>query len=95
MRLIWSPFAQANLRDINSYYGSRNSRATAKLIGRIFRSADNLLQYPNLGKPNAFKTCRLLQVPKTAYVLPYRVMPDGIEILAVFDQRQDKPDYLQ
>jgi toxin ParE1/3/4 len=95
MRLIWSPFAQANLRDINSYYGSRNPRAAAKLIDRIFRSADNLLQYPNLGKPNAFMTYRLLQVPKTAYVLPYRVMPDGIEILAVFDQRQDKPDYLQ
>jgi toxin ParE1/3/4 len=95
MRLIWSPFTQANLRDINSYYGSRNPRAAAKLIGRIFRSADSLLQHPNLGKPKAFKTYRLLQVPKTAYVLPYRVMPDGIEILAVFDQRQDKPDYLQ
>jgi toxin ParE1/3/4 len=95
MRLIWSPLAKANLRDINTYYGSRNPQAAAKLIGRIFKSADNLIQHPNLGKLNAFKTSRLLQVPKTAYVLPYRVMPDGIEILAVFDQRQDKPDYLQ
>jgi toxin ParE1/3/4 len=95
MRIIWSPFANANLEEIHSYYSHRNSKAAAKLLAKIFKSAGNLSHYPNLGKPNRLKTCRLLQVPGTAYLLPYRVIGDRVEIIAVFDQRQDKPKHFQ
>lgn len=95
MRIVWSPFANTNLRDIHDYYDTRNPQAASKLLIKIYTSARNLSHYPNLGKPNRLKTCRLLQVPKTAYVLPYRVIGDTIQILAVFDQRQEKPEQYQ
>ncbi len=95
MRVVWSPWALVNLRDIQSYYMRRNPRATRKLVARIKEAARLLEDFPNLGKPNQTKTCRMLQVPQTVYVLPYRLVDDLIDIIAVIDQRQERPDYLQ
>jgi toxin ParE1/3/4 len=95
MKVVWSPWAQVNLRDIQRYYMRRNPQATRKLVSRIREAARLLEDFPYIGKQNQMKTCRLLQVPQTVYVLPYRVVDDVIDIMAVFDQRQERPDYLQ
>jgi plasmid stabilization system protein ParE len=95
MKMVWLPAAQADLRNIYDYYQPLNPQAAVQMLARIHKSAGSLVDFPHLGKANATKSCRLLQVPGTVYVLPYRVLPDAIEILAVFDQRQERPDYLQ
>jgi addiction module RelE/StbE family toxin len=95
MTVIWSPFAQANLREIGAYYGARNPEATKAMMQRIVTSANRLRDYPQLGRLNKFKTCRLLQVPNTNYLLPYRRIGLDLEILAVFDQRQERPEKWQ
>ncbi len=95
MRIVWLQPAQADLRGIYRYYHPLNPQAAAKMLAKIHKSAERLVEFPHLGKFNTTKTCRMLQVPGTVYVLPYRMRPDAIEILAVFDQRQERPDYLQ
>ncbi|CAN5244221.1 hypothetical protein BH10PSE7_BH10PSE7_42840 [soil metagenome] len=47
--------------------------------------------FPELGRASDRVDIRLLQVPRTPYLLPYRVIDSDIEILAVFDQRRDRP----
>jgi toxin ParE1/3/4 len=95
VRIIWLPLAQVHLGEIVHYYEALNPKAARKQIARIRASANQLIDFPQLGRLNQFKSCRLLQVSGTPYVLPYRTHGNDIEIIAVFDQRQKRPDKWQ
>jgi len=57
----------------------------------ISGAARRLVMFPQLGRPSDHIGIRLLQVPGRHYLLPYRLDGGDIEILAVFDERQERP----
>lgn len=91
MRLLWTRSARADLAAISSYIAVRNPQAAKKIIEEIDQTARLLLEFPDLGRLNGKGNCRLLQVSGRPFLMPYRVLGDAITILAVFDERQERP----
>jgi toxin ParE1/3/4 len=92
MRLRWTRAALANLNDLAEYIARDNPRAAAEMIDRIFAALDGLLAHPAMGRPGRVANTRELVVPKTPYILPYRVKGQYVEILRVFHGARRWPD---
>jgi plasmid stabilization system protein ParE len=93
MELVWLPRAQRELQNIFEYYAREAGEAVgSKLVLRIVRSAELLIDFPRLGKPSQYAAeVRELQVPQLPFLLPYRLREKRIEILTVFDERRHRP----
>jgi len=92
MKVFWSPEAREDIRQIYSYYAERNPVVAEKIIEAIISAAMLLEEYPHLGREADSGKLRLWQVPRHPYLLPYRVSDNKMEISAVFDERQKRPD---
>ena len=91
MRLVWSEASQADLLAIHRYIDARNPAAAQKVMQAIETAAQRLTVFPQLGRPSDRSDIRLLQVPGHPYLLPYRVANYEIEIIAVVDERMERP----
>ena len=91
MRLVWSENSKADVLGIYHYIASQDTSAAQRLMESIAATARRLSTFPELGRASDRVDIRLLQVPRTPYLLPYRVIDGDIEILAVFDQRRARP----
>ena len=91
MRLVWSEASQADLHAIHRYIDERNPVAAQKVMQAIETAAERLRSYPQLGRASDRTDVRLLQVPGNPYLLPYRVAEGEIEIIAVVDERMERP----
>jgi toxin ParE1/3/4 len=91
VRFKWLRRSLNDLNAIHDYIWSRNPLAADQVAQRIQDAALNLKQFPLLGRPSHNSNVRLLQVPGLPYLLPYQVGSDAVEILAVFDERQERP----
>lgn len=92
MRLLWTRSARADLKAISSYIAFRNPQAANRIVEEIDSTARLLLEFLDLGRMSSKGNCRLLQVSGRPFLLPYRILGDAITILAVFDERQERPD---
>jgi toxin ParE1/3/4 len=95
MKLSWGARAKVKLSEIHDYIAAHNIEAAAQVVMDIVKAARPLPQFPMLGMASDDPDIRLLQVPGRPYLLPYRVVSNEIEILTVFDQRQERPDQWQ
>src|SRR5438067_993009 len=93
MELVWLARGQRELQNIFDYYSQEAGQAVAsRLVQRIVRSAEMLIEFPRLGKPSEYAAeVRELQVPQLPFLLPYRLTENRIEILSVFDERRQRP----
>nr|WP_245903646.1 type II toxin-antitoxin system RelE/ParE family toxin [Humitalea rosea] len=54
-----------------------------------------LTEFPGTGRPGRRSGTRELVVPRTPYIVPYRVRGDAVELLRVLHGRQRRPDGVQ
>jgi toxin ParE1/3/4 len=94
MRVVWTQRALKHLIALRDYIAADNPGAAAVLTGRIIESVNRLEQQPHSGRPGRIAGTRELVVPNTAYIIPYRVRGEGLELLAVFHGRQKWPKRL-
>ena len=92
MKLRWSLRAQRDLRSIKAYLLERNPAAGERIGAEIVRAARRLEVFPQLGRPAHRSNLRLMQVPGLPYLIPYRVNGENVEIVAIFDERMDRPE---
>ena len=92
MRLKWLSKARSDLISIHGYIHSYNPAAAERISKEITRAALRLKAFPQLGRPSDQVDVRLMQVPRLPYLLPYRVSGGTIEIIAVFDERRERPE---
>lgn len=57
-------------------------------------AVERLAEQPHLGRPGRVAGTREFVVPRTPYVIPYRLQGDRLEIVAVFHGRQKWPKRL-
>lgn len=57
----------------------------------IRHTANRLIRLPHIGRPGRWPGTREIVVRGTRYLMPYRIMPDAIEILRVLHGRQRWP----
>jgi len=84
VRLIWSPEARVDLREMVLYLSERNPYAARALYERIEIFAADIVETPFIGRPGRVPGTRELIITNTPYILPYQIRSDFIEILRIY-----------
>jgi len=92
LRIRWARPALADLEAIGDFIARDNPVAAKRLVVSLVASVDALRDHPNLGKPGRLTGTRELVIGGTPYVVPYRVLGDDVEVLAVFHGARRWPD---
>ena len=88
-QIIWSLRAQKDKKEIFKYWTQRNkSNHYSKKLNQLFKEAILLLrQHPYIGRPTDDALVRIKIVKE--YLLIYEVTETSINILSIWDGRQD------
>lgn len=92
MRIVVSPQARDDLRDIFLYIADDNPEAARALLGRLRRRITDLKDAPHLGRPGRVPGIRELPIPNTPYIIPYQVSGDQLQILRVYHGCRQWPE---
>ncbi|CAM2008805.1 Type II toxin-antitoxin system RelE/ParE family toxin [Acanthopleuribacter pedis] len=78
------------MRTITAYLAAKNPAAALEVVSRVSASIESLLIFPQKGRP-AKTGSRELVIPKTSYIVPYRINGDKIELLHIFHTHRRPP----
>jgi toxin ParE1/3/4 len=93
MTLIWAPEAIDDLRSLREHIGAEDPAAAKRVAVHILYCVEELLaQNPQLGHPGRVPGTRELVIPKTPFVVPYRLHRDTLQILRVYHHARRWPD---
>jgi plasmid stabilization system protein ParE len=95
MKITWSEPALQDIADIFSYYWEQANESIAnKQVLKIAKSAQLIAEFSYIGHVSDLGiSYEILEwvVPCTPYTLPYQIQNSEIQILRVFDTRQQRP----
>lgn len=91
MEVRWLEAARFDIDDIYGHIEAANPRAANKVFGRILAAVQVLGEMPHVGRPGRWPGTRELVVPRTPYIVPYRIRGDAVEILRVFHSARRWP----
>ena len=83
MQIRWTEKANRNLDDVEAYLALDNCEAAIRMVLKIIRAVEQLLERPALGRPGRVHGTRELVIGGTPFMVPYRVRGEVLEILAV------------
>jgi len=92
VRLAWTEAAIADLRALEAFIREDNPSAARRHVQAVIAAAHNLIRFPESGRPGRRPGTRELIVPRTAYIVAYRVRGDSVELLRVLHGRQRWPE---
>jgi len=91
MRVRWLRKALRNL-DAEAAFIAEDDPAAARLVvQRVLGAVAALAAQPGLGRPGRVPNTRELVVPRTRYIVPYRVRGETVEVLRVFHTSRRPP----
>ena len=92
MKLRINPLVASDLKTIRDYIAEDNAEAARKTVDKIYKSFENLQQFPTMGtdlsKRVSFKTDYKYLVHGD-YITIYLIKKDCVEIYRVIDRYQD------
>jgi toxin ParE1/3/4 len=93
MQIKWLRKALKNLDDEAEFIAQDDPKAAQVVVQRIQQAIALLRDNPALGHPGRVPGTHELVIPKTRYIVPYRVRPrlQRIEILRVFHTSRKPP----
>ena len=62
------------------------------MVRRVLAAVALLAEQPGMGRPGRVPGTRELIVPRTRYIVPYRVRGETVEVLRVFHTSRRLPD---
>ncbi len=94
MEIKWLRKALLNLDQEAEYISRDDPQAARLVVQRIYSTVSLLRDNPSLGHPGRLPGTHELIIPKTRYIVPYRVRPRlrRIEILRVFHASRKLPN---
>ena len=94
MEIKWLRNALKNLEQETEYIAKDDPQAARLVVQRIHHTVYLLRDNPSLGYPGRLLGTRELVIPKTRYIVPYRVCPrlQRIDILRVFHASRKLPE---
>jgi toxin ParE1/3/4 len=94
-RYVINVLASRDLNEIADYF-AENSLAAGDIFFRNFNSkCQQLINFPNSGKSYASIRPDLRGLSLEGYIIFYRILDDGIEILRVVSGRRDLPSVFE
>lgn len=91
MRIRWLRAALQNLDAEADFIALDDPVAARQVVQRVLAAGALLAEHPGLGRPGRVAGTRELVVPKTRYLVPYRVQNQQIVILRVFHTSRRTP----
>ena len=91
MKIVCSRRALRHLVYIRHRTEKDSGQNAALVASRILEAVELLQSHPEIGRPGRVVGTRELVVPRTPYVIPYRVRRGRLELIAVFHGRQKWP----
>jgi len=91
MRVKWLRTALRNLDEEASYIALDDPGAARLVVERVLNAVEGLVEHPAIGRPGRVPGTRELVVPRTRYIVPYRVRGETIEVLRVFHTSRRLP----
>ncbi|MBP0019467.1 MAG: type II toxin-antitoxin system RelE/ParE family toxin [Cyanobacteria bacterium SBLK] len=86
---IISPAASKDLNEIADYFASRNLDAGDRFVIAFERKCKYLIQFPNMGRSYSDLEESLRGVPVENYIILYRIVEQGVEIVRVVSGYRD------
>jgi len=93
MKVIWSPEARQDLRDIYLYLATENPYIARALQERIKQGVQLLRDNPHIGRPGRVSGTREMVISGTSYILPYRIKEKRLELLRVYHTARKWPEH--
>jgi len=95
MNIVWSPDAIEDLISLRAYIAEQSPAGAQRVVLRILHDIEHLLpDNPQMGRPGRVPGTRELVIPRTPYIVPYRVVGEGIQVLRVYHGARRWPDSL-
>lgn len=93
MEIKWLKKALLNLDQEAEYIAKDDPQAARMVVQRIYHTVSLLKDNPSLGHPGRLPGTQEIIIPKTRYIIPYRVRTrlQQIEILRVFHASRKLP----
>ncbi|MGQ0682757.1 type II toxin-antitoxin system RelE/ParE family toxin [Bradyrhizobium sp.] len=93
MTPVWSPEAIDDLVALRAYIEQDNPAAAQRVALHIVHNIEALLaNSPEMGRPGRVPGTRELVIPKTPFIVPYRVLGSTIQILRIFHGARRWPE---
>jgi toxin ParE1/3/4 len=93
MNPIWSPEAIADLVALRAYIAQDDPAAAQRVALHIIRNVETLLpNNPEMGRPGRVPGTREFVIPRTPYIVPYRLVGNTIQVLRVFHSARRWPE---
>jgi toxin ParE1/3/4 len=95
MTLVWSPQAVEDLASLRAYIAADDPAAARRVALHILNSVETALpRSPQMGRPGRVPGTRELVIPKTPFIVPYRLQGRVIQILRVYHGARRWPERL-
>jgi len=89
---IWSPRAIRHLEEAWDFISSDSPASADLVVERVFSAVDLLKTQPQMGRVGRVDGTRELAVPRTSYLIVYRVLAGALELIAILHGSQQWPD---
>jgi toxin ParE1/3/4 len=90
---VWSPEAVNDLVALRAYIEQDDPKAAQRVALHIVRNIETLLpSNPEMGRPGRVPGTRELVIPKTPFIVPYRIVGNTVQILRIFHGARRWPE---
>ena len=94
-RYVINVLASQDLNEIADYFAENNIEAGERFFQAFNRKCQQLVAFPNSGKSYESVRSGLRGLSFEKYIIFYRILEDGIEILRVISGRRDFPSMFE
>ena len=94
-RYVINVLASRDLNEIADYFAETSLEAGERFFREFNRKCQQLVAFPNSGKSYAEIRAELRGLPLESYIIFYRILDDGIEILRVVSGRRNLPSLFE
>jgi addiction module RelE/StbE family toxin len=92
MQVKWLRRALRNLEQARNYVFQDNPTAAQELIIKIQNAANQLQNYPFMGKNGRVEGTKELIISNSPYILIYRIKEESVEVLRILHTSKRYPE---
>src|SRR5579864_6607657 len=92
VKIRWTTQATDDLESAHELISEGSITAADRIVGRILTDIDNLARFPQIGRTGRIEGIRQLVIPRTPFIVVYRLVHGCIEILGVFHGSRKWPE---
>ena len=93
-QILWSRQATEQLAAAFDFVVEDNPSAAEKQVEMILRAVEQLVDFPEMGRPGRVNGTRELVIPGTPYIVAYRLNEATVRILALLHGARRWPTQL-